>query len=55
MIGPDGRMMVWVGLNIVSDDADTGLVVIDDGLLCVNVNDDESLGLADRIARERGV
>ncbi len=55
MMGPDGRMMVWVGLNIVSDDADTGLIVIDDGLLCVNVNDDESLGLADRIARERGV
>ena len=55
MIGPDGRMMVWVGLNVVSNDADTGLVVIDDGLLCVNVNDDESLELADRIARERGL
>ncbi len=55
MIGPDGRMMVWAGLNIVSDDADTGLVVIDDGLLCINVNDDESLELADRIARERGL
>jgi len=55
MIGPDGQMMIWVGLNIVSDDADTGLVVLDEGLLCVNVNDDDSLGMADRIARERGL
>lgn len=55
LVGPDGRMMVWVGLNVVSDDADTGLVVLDDGLLCVNVNDDESLGVADRLAQERGL
>jgi len=53
LVGPDGRTMVWVGLNIVSDDFDTSLVVIDDGLLCVNVNDDESLRLADQLARER--
>jgi len=53
MIGPDGRTMVWVGLNIVSDDADTGLIVFEDGVLCVNVNDDESLDFADRMSRER--
>lgn len=53
LIGPDGRMMVWVGLNVVSDDDDTSLVVLEDGLLCVNVNDDQSLELADRLARER--
>ncbi len=55
LIGPDGRMMVWVGLNIVSSDPNTDLVVFEEGLLCVNVNDDDSLGLADRLARERGL
>lgn len=50
MIGPDGRMMVWVGLNIVSDDDETGLLVLEDGLLTVNINDDKDLQLANDLA-----
>jgi adenosylcobinamide-phosphate guanylyltransferase len=53
--GPDGAKMIWAGLNIVSDDPETGLVEIADGLLCVNINDDEDLAFANRLADERGL
>jgi GTP:adenosylcobinamide-phosphate guanylyltransferase len=53
--GSAGERMIWAGLNIVSDDPETDLLVIRDGLLCVNVNDDEDLALANRIAAERGL
>lgn len=55
LVGPDGRMMVWVGLNIVSKDADTGLFVFEDGLLTVNINDDKDLVLANDLARQHGL
>lgn len=54
-VDADGRPMVWVGLNIVSGDRDTDLVVLDDDILSVNVNDDEGLRMADRLARERNL
>ena len=51
--GPDGRANIWVGLNIVTPDPETALLEFDDPLLSVNINDDDDLALADRMARER--
>lgn len=55
MVGPDGRTMIWVGLNVVSDEEETDLVIFEDGLLAVNVNDDHDLRLANELAKERGL
>jgi adenosylcobinamide-phosphate guanylyltransferase len=51
----DGRRFVWVGLNVVTSDPETKLVLLDDPLLAVNVNDEGGLELANRLASDRGI
>ena len=51
--GPGGQPNIWVGLNIVTPDPQTALLEFDDPLLSVNINDDDDLAFADRLARER--
>lgn len=50
---PDGQRSIWVGLNIVTPDPQTTLLEFDDPFLSVNINDDEDLAFANRVARER--
>lgn len=45
MHAADGTLYIWVGLNYVTPDPDTELLVMDDELLAVNVNTPEDLAL----------
>lgn len=51
----EGGRFVWVGLNIVTSDQETRTVLLDEPLLAINVNDEDSLAKADSIAIERGI
>lgn len=48
-----GRKMLWVGLNIVTAEPEAALKMFEDPLLSINVNNEEDLALARRIAEER--
>jgi GTP:adenosylcobinamide-phosphate guanylyltransferase len=50
-----GRKMVWVGLNYVTPNPENTLKVFEDPLLTININNEEDLALARRIATERGL
>jgi len=51
----DTPRLIWVGMNIVTPDPHTAMAVFEDPLLTVNVNDEEDLVRADRIAHELGI
>ena len=51
----DGSNMICVGLNIVTSNPDICLLVLDDSLLTVNVNDEQDLALANRLAERHGI
>ena len=54
-VDDESPRLVWVGMNIVTSDPDTAMARFDDSLLTVNVNDEESLERADRIALKLGI
>ena len=47
--------VIWIGLNIVTPQPITATALFGDPLLTVNVNDQESLRLANDIAVQRGI
>lgn len=47
--------LIWIGMNIVTPDPNTAMALFEDPLLTVNVNDEESLERADRIALKLGI
>lgn len=49
-VGDRSPRLIWVGMNIVTPDLNTAMALFDDALLTVNVNDEESLERADRMA-----
>ena len=53
IVDPSGRKMVWVGLNYVTPNPENLLKVFEDPLLTLNINSEEDLALAKRIAAER--
>ncbi len=55
LISPEGRRMVWAGLNVVSNEAETRLMMIEDPLLTININTEEDLTRANRIAVKRNL
>jgi GTP:adenosylcobinamide-phosphate guanylyltransferase len=50
-----GMSIAWVGLNIVTREPETEVILLDDPLLAVNVNDEDDLKLANKISYERGL
>jgi len=55
LVSPDGRKMVWAGLNVVSNEIETRLMTIDDPLLTININTEEDLAKANGIAAKRNL
>ena len=51
----NGASYLWIGLNIVTPNPETGLVELDDQLLALNINDEEDLARANALADERGL
>ncbi len=47
--------LVWIGLNYVTNEPETAFAVFEEPLLSINVNTQEDLDLANRIAKERSV
>lgn len=54
MTDASGKRLVWAGLNIVRPVPDIELVEYDDPLLAVNINDEDDLAFARKIAEEYG-
>ena len=50
-----GWKMLWIGLNMVTPEPETALKVFDDPVLSININNEEDLAFARRIAEERGL
>jgi GTP:adenosylcobinamide-phosphate guanylyltransferase len=55
LVDDTGWKMLWIGLNIVTPEPKTALRVFDDPLLSININNEEDLVFARRIAKERGL
>jgi len=55
LVDSRGREMLWVGLNIVTAEPETALKGFEDPLLSINVNNEEDLAFARRIAEERAL
>ena len=55
LVDVTGRRMLWVGLNHVTPNPDNFLKVFEDPLLTINVNNEEDLAFARKIAEERGL
>ena len=51
--GSNGARYLWVGLNVVTPNPETGMVELDDPLLAININDEEDLARANALADER--
>lgn len=54
MTDASGRRLVWVGLNVVTPQPDIELVEYDDPLLTVNINNEDDLEFARKVAVEYG-
>ena len=52
MIDAEGTRMLWVGLNFVTTSPETSLLVYDDPLLAINVNTEEDLLTARKLAKD---
>ncbi len=50
-----GEPFTWVGLNIVTPNPETRTIVLDDPFLAFNINDEDDLARADRVASENGL
>ena len=55
VLGIDGVRYLWVGLNVVTPNPETGMVELNDPLLAININDEEDLARANALADERGL
>jgi GTP:adenosylcobinamide-phosphate guanylyltransferase len=54
MTDASGRRLVWAGLNIVRPVPDIELVEYDDPLLTININNEDDLEFARKVAEEDG-
>jgi len=52
MIDAEGTRMLWIGLNFVTASPETSLLVYDDPLLAINVNTEEDLLTARKLAKD---
>ena len=50
-----GRRMIWIGLNHVTLNPDNLLVEFEDPFLTINVNNEDDLDFARRVAAEKGI